>query len=66
MRDFDVKRAWSEAMQNGTAMCRGGCGDPPTLMRFYGRNAGCWCRGCWAEVSRGVIPPLDPPKRRRW
>lgn len=64
MREFDLKKAWEDAIQAGTALCRGGCGDRPTIVRLHGKNSGCWCRGCWAEVSRGVIPTLDPKPRR--
>ena len=63
MREFDLKKAWEYAIRAGTALCRGGCGDKPTILRLYGRNSGCWCRGCWAEVSMGVIPTLDKKRR---
>jgi (2Fe-2S) ferredoxin len=62
VREFDLEKAWAEAIRNGTALCLGGCGDRPVLMRLYGRHTGCWCRECWEEVARGVIRPL---KRKR-
>lgn len=65
MREFDLKAAWIKAIESGTALCRGGCGDRPTVMRLHGKNAGCWCRECWREVGQGEVPRLDPPKRRR-
>lgn len=66
MRKFDLKKAWSEAIAAGTALCRGGCGDRPTVMRLEGRHAGCWCRECWREVAYGLVSgPPRPSGRRR-
>jgi hypothetical protein len=65
VRTFDLKEAWLKAISDGTALCRGGCGDRPTIMRFTGKLAGCWCRGCWTEVYHGKVPGLDQPTRRK-
>lgn len=62
MRAFDLRQAWIEAIAAGSALCRGGCGDRPSVLRMEGRLAGCWCRECWREVAHGEVS--GPPRRR--
>lgn len=58
----DWKTELSEAVAKRKELCHGGCEDRATVLRLYGRHVGAWCRGCWNEISRGVIPGLDRPK----
>lgn len=61
---FDLKAAWTAAIRAGTAVCRGGCGDPPTKLKLNGYRPGTYCAGCFREVAYGTIPKLDHPKSR--
>ena len=63
--EFDLLKAWKAALEAGTAVCRGGCGDRPTRLKPDGVKPGTYCAGCLREVVHGHVPPLDWPRGTR-
>lgn len=62
--DQDWLRAWAQALEKGTAMCRA-CGDPAKRMKARGFWPGCYCAVCYAEIAHGDRPMVTCPKRWR-